>query len=677
MKNKSVLIRIIDVLTILLLLICLAGSVFIGFKYGVAGTHSFGDRIRKILEGGDGTEIIRKWKLILLALIPVLFLVFISAYRLIKKSSDRGKLIIGLVALAVMAVLQLVIAMSVSFIGNHDSYEVMDQALAIASGSQSQVNYSRIFYFQKYSNNNFFILLCVGVFKLARLFGVREYVRFMTVVNIIFMDLGIVFLVWAVRTAKDKTAASYVMLLNAINPLMYLFVGWNYTATMSILPMMASLFLLVLLNYRQMSTKKQMLFCAILGFTAAVSYLIRPTAFFIIVAYLVYRLIRIIGGYFSKKRLALFAASLVVFAVSFTGLGRASRALNPDQSKDFPVAHWIMIGADDNGRAKGNHSAFTKHFHTEEQMKTGDLERIKMINKRRGTKATVLHYMKKPILSWSDGAAEYYERFEIIKGADASVYSALAGEKSPWILVYCQAFRIVTLLLAIAGICVLIRKDDDMLECVVMITLFGAQFFYVIWEGKPAYSLPFIPLLLLQTLPAIERGTLKLKGTKALYAITAAAACVVIICQIPLTGQISTRMVPSVMTSRFRFRHTVKLAEGGELTQDFRPVNDFNRIEFPVHGDMDGYQISLMKDGTSIDGAMVSESDEKKKKICIDVPRQTSGDKYTILIKNDSDQHSSLHLKTSITDALVLYDGETTVNGKSLKDRLLINVTRK
>jgi hypothetical protein len=681
MKNKNILLQLIDILTLLLLFICFAGAVYIGFRHGIAGTHSFGERIAALSGDGKSAGTIRRWKLILAALLPVLILIFISTYRILKNCSDTTRKIICIAAFAVMAALQLFIAFSVSFVGNHDSYEIMDQALAIASGRQSQVDYSRIFYFQKYSNNNFFILLCVGLFKLAMLFGITAYVRFLTVINIICMDLSVLFLVWAVRITRDRTAASYILVLNVLNPLMYLYVGWTYTATMSMLPMMASLFILVLLNYKEMNPKKHLLLCIVLGFVLAVSYLIRPTAFFIAVAYLVYRFIKLISGYFSRKRLALFAAVLIVFAVSFAVLGKASKALNPDQSRDFPVAHWIMIGADDDGRAKGSHSDYTKKFKDKDQMKTGDLAKIKEIDQKRGKKATILHYLKKPILTFSDGTSEYYDRFNIINGTKASVYSALVEGKSPWILVYCQAFRIVTLLFAMAGIWSCIKKDDNLIDSLTAITLFGALLFYIVWEGKPAYSLPFIPLVIHQMLPAVEGGLVdkKIKNSRLLYIVSAAAACIVIAVQVPLLQKMRVQMVPSVMTSRFRFTCAKKISEGNELTQEFSPVNDFNRVEFPVHGKTDGYQISLLKGSETIGDVRISGSDikDKNRLVCLDLPAQSAGDTYTIVIKNCSDKDSSLHVKASITDALELYDGKTIVNGKATKDHMLINVLRK
>ena len=678
MKNRSVLVKIIDVLTIIFLLICLAGALYIGFRHGIAGTHSFGERIVKIMGEAGSAGIIRMWKIVLLALLVVLSVVFLTAYRLINICPNRGKIIICIVSFAVMVVLQLTVALSVSFIGNHDSYEVMDQALAIAQGSQKQVNYGRLFYFQKYSNNNFFILLCVGLFRLARLFGVREYVRFITVINVTFMDLGILFLVWAVRVAKDQTDAAYVLILNVLNPMMYLFVGWNYTATMSMLPMMASLFILVLLNYRKMSTGRQVILCVVFGFVLAVSYLIRPTAFFIAVAYLVYRLIRVICGYFSKKRLALLTMTFVVFGASFAGLNGASEALNPDQSQNFPVAHWLMIGADNDGRASGESSAYTRKFNGREQMKAGDIERIRQINTERGMAATLGHYAKKPVLTWSDGTAEYYDRFNIIKGTDASVYTALAGEKSPLIMVYSQAYRIMILVLSVLGVFVIMRKDDSMLETVVLITLFGAQLFYIIWEGKPAYSLPFIPLLILQGLPAMEHGFAKRDiDIRGLCATAAVSTCIVTICQIPLLGKIPVQMIPSVMTGKFRFTHDAKIEDGESLTQEFTAGNDFNRIEFSLKGKNGGYEICLMSGEKTVDSAVIRETDVhgQKKKICIDVPAQKAGSGYSVCIRNT--EGTELTAKTSITDALELYDGKTTINGKNTKDRLLIDVMRK
>lgn len=72
----------------------------------------------------------------------------------------------------------------------------------------------------------------------------------------------------------------------------------------------------------------------------------------------------------------------------------------------------------------------------------------------------------------------------------------LDSEQTDFMIVYCQAFRLATMLLAAVS---LLSKHGKRLEdplFPVVLTVFGGIVFYLLWEAKAEYSIPFIPILL-------------------------------------------------------------------------------------------------------------------------------------------------------------------------------------
>lgn len=111
-----------------------------------------------------------------------------------------------------------------------------------------------------------------------------------------------------------------------------------------------------------------------------------------------------------------------------------------------------------------------------------------------GISGLARHSLRKLAVTWGDGSARYYLR----TGENDRVQplTLLDSEQTDFMIVYCQAFRLATMLLAAVS---LLSKHGKRLEdplFPVVLTVFGGIVFYLLWEAKAEYSIPFIPILL-------------------------------------------------------------------------------------------------------------------------------------------------------------------------------------
>lgn len=105
-----------------------------------------------------------------------------------------------------------------------------------------------------------------------------------------------------------------------------------------------------------------------------------------------------------------------------------------------------------------------------------------------GISGLTRHSLRKLAVTWGDGSARYFLR----TGENDRVQplTLLDSEQTDFMIVYCQAFRLATMLLAAVS---LLSKHGKRLEdplFPVVLTVFGGIVFYLLWEAKAEYSIP-------------------------------------------------------------------------------------------------------------------------------------------------------------------------------------------
>ena len=182
----------------------------------------------------------------------------------IENLSEKGLRICAIVLLAVLA-LGMIISLTVfrSYPPTTDSDAVLNEALALAKGEETQVDQSA-FYFSIYKNNNLFTLMHVPVFKLMLALGVTDFLLPFTIINALIVYASHIFTYFAAKRLFGGKNAVTVLLICVLNPALYIFIHFIYTNTYSLLPMMMIVWLFSLMKGERRKSRIAV-YCAIIG----------------------------------------------------------------------------------------------------------------------------------------------------------------------------------------------------------------------------------------------------------------------------------------------------------------------------------------------------------------------------------------------------------------------------
>lgn len=763
---------VFSLITACLLGIAFIFSIVIGFGSGLSDVKVPG-LSQRLSDTWSPLEIC----VFLFALILVSAALLILAFTRINHASSKKRLRIFLLLAGVFLLMQLFIVFGLHTIQNTDAFEVQDQALAITKGIHKTVDYTKSSYFRKYGNNDLYLIFCVQVFRFCLFFNIRTYSVVFALLNLAAVDLGIFMTCRTVFLLKGSRAALKVFLLSILNPLNILLLCWPYTCTLSMPLMMLCPWMTAALLKKKSGGGIRFAELLLIGITAVAAYYFRPTAVFPVIALVLCAVCAGIRYAFCRsgssvraprriffaadhtrstetaspsprrilrkpeipaRKLLLIACAVLLMAGTSTAIRNASLRLDPVTETKFPKIYWLMLGASDSGRFTGEEMHYTQRMDTIEEKKAADVEAIRTVLKERGVAGNLKHYLEKTGLTWSDGTAEYSNRTEESENSLSWLYQLLNGPGAGILYLWCQAYRILLLLMAFSGILLQISADrshvrptvssSDVLQKrsaywavrflfqVCVITLLGGFAFYTFWEGKPVYSYPFLPYLILVGSPAWEKACrFYEEGSRNIPASLCRVRGVLTVVLLSVTGiglVQKYRMVeasgiydvPSIVCDSTALPAWVSIPEGQTLAQSFYPSEAFNTIRIRVKSTNNGesgdlYRILVVSGNSDENGnAAAYRSEDILSDSTIDsgqikndtltitfqtvFPRRQEA--FRILITNLSAEgtsadgvQSSVRFGTRLCYVMDEYKGDCVLNGSRHPGDLLIRVSRR
>lgn len=316
------------------------------------------------------------------------------------------------------------------------------------------------------------------------------------------------------------------------------------------------------------------------------------------------------------------ALAVLLMAGTSSAIRSASFRLDPVTDTEFPTVYWLLLGASDTGRVNSRDMNYNRRMYTVEENTETDIAAIREILRDRGMAGNIRHYLEKTGLTWSDGTAEYTTRSTESENSLPWLYQLLNGPGAGIVSLWCQAYRIILLFMAFAGVLIRLisgRKSgragascSEKSECdagasrsensgyadgaagfmfqVSVVTLLGGFIFYTFWEGKPVYSYPFLPFLILVSLPAWEKvcrmqehgyrdaPSSAWTARRIVLAVLLAVTGVGLVQKYFVTAESGFYDVPSIVCDSTALADWVSVPEGRTLTQSFYPSEAFDTI---------------------------------------------------------------------------------------------------
>lgn len=426
---------------------------------------------------------------------------FIGLIKLIDNASKKKMIVLTVVFILFFIIGQSLIVIFVDVLPFTDTMYIEAQALSIGKGLTSVADSN---YFAIYSNNNMLLLIEIIIAKIFGSFG-----RNLVIMNMLCIDLGVFFTCMIAKEVRNNKFALKVLLLSILNPLNYLYVPYVYTTTLSLPFMVGLVYVAILLKKHINNLKKSIILSILLGIVFSLGYLLRPTQIIVLIA------LMLVGIFYFEKKLwkkyiVIFLCVLISISITYFGINRVLNNISVDKTRNLPITHWIMMGLHNSGQWNSYDLGYTLSYDNSQDMKKANIENIKLTLKDYGISGLIELLFKKIDTNWSSGTANYCYRLSYSNSGYRG-YQFLVGEKNHFVLIYCQAFRIVTCLFLIVSIINQLGKKEYDWRFLINVVLLGAFLFYLIWEVKSLYSIPFLPFMILLMTDGIEDFYIKIK----------------------------------------------------------------------------------------------------------------------------------------------------------------------
>ena len=414
----------------------------------------------------------------------VYLLLLIKLYKVIIKLDDKKKKIIVGILLGLQFILLLISAFVISSIPQVDLIHILTEINSL-NDTGSILN---SVYYSVYPNNRFLLIILYG---LQKIIPISNQILF-SLLSTICISVMSLFTYKTVNKVLDLNKGLLSLFICVLSPIFYLYVSYYYTDVL-MLPFASILIYLIVKTKDEKNLKSNVLYGILIGIIAIIGYKIRAVAIFILVAYFVYLI-------FTKKILIVlkkFAPIIIGAILTITCIDTIENKFftNVNVDKEFPMTHWIMMGVNEKSYGYYSQDDYNLSSSASNVSERTDLN-IKEIKNRLsdlGPFGTVKLLVVKLVSVWGKGDYSYQKYLELVNDFNPS-YSYLLEDKNIVINYLLQFSKIVVMFMAIISLINIYKSGK---KSIIAISLFGAVFFYLVWEVCPRYGLSFLPWLIL------------------------------------------------------------------------------------------------------------------------------------------------------------------------------------
>ena len=414
----------------------------------------------------------------------VYLLLLIKLYKIIIKLDDKKKKIIVGILLGLQFILLLISAFVISSIPQVDLIHILTEINSL-NDTGSILN---SVYYSVYPNNRFLLIILYG---LQKIIPISNQILF-SLLSTICISVMSLFTYKTVNKVLNLNKGLLSLFICVLSPIFYLYVSYYYTDVL-MLPFSSILIYLIVKTKDEKNLKSNVLYGLLIGIIAIIGYKIRAVAIFILVAYFVYLI-------FTKKILIVlkkFAPIIIGAILTITCIDTIENKFftNVNVDKEFPMTHWIMMGVNEKSYGYYSQDDYNLSSSASNVSERTDLN-IKEIKNRLsdlGPFGTVKLLVVKLVSVWGKGDYSYQKYLELVNDFNPS-YSYLLEDKNIVINYLLQFSKIVVMFMAIISLINIYKSGK---KSIIAISLFGAVFFYLVWEVCPRYGLSFLPWLIL------------------------------------------------------------------------------------------------------------------------------------------------------------------------------------
>lgn len=444
--------------------------------------------------------------------------------------------------------------------------------LHILTGINSLNNTSTIInneYFSIYPNNKFLFMILYYLQILLPNYS-RIIFNIFSSLNITIMSL---YIYKSINIISNKNNALLGLIIIVTQPIFYLYASYCYTDVF-VLPFTTILFYLIIKTIKTNKSNKSILYSILIGILSIIGYKIRAIAIFVLIAYFVYLI-------FNKciksqiKNIFIIFISLIL-TLSLINISENKFFKLNDNSKEFPLTHWIMMGSNEEKNGFYNQSDYLLSYNTKNIKERKELN--KKVIKERIKKQKVFKNIKLIITKictvWSRGDYSYQKYLELVNNYNFA-YKYVIEDKNIIINYLLQINKISIIILSIIS---LIKIYKSKKISILSITLFGSIIFYLIWEVCPRYGLSFLPWLIIISSYSYESIKFKYIQSKNIKYIVLITSLVTLLCFFNKCTNLSYKndLVAKDTTKKIK---EISLNKDNVIEEELLLNNKFNKLK--------------------------------------------------------------------------------------------------
>ena len=619
----------------------------------------------------------------------------LGLFRLINKLSKKGLLIFTIALFVIYGISTVAITYLFPTIPMTDSFYVHDQAIGMAHGTTNIIDGSTE-YFRKYSNNNPIIILLYFIYKIAYSIGITDLIQVGRLFNACCITGSLVLFYLAInKLSNNKTTGAKFVLLNLLFVPMIFMTSWVYTATIC-LPFIGGIMLCGANLIKNQSKKSIIINSAIIGVLSIVGYNIRPVVLILSISGFICLFLWTVKD---KKRFVKSALMVGICAVFALGSFVTTKAINnhyyTGSDGNFPLTHWVAMGLTENGMYDAKLVEENMHLHSTDEIKANVKRHIKERLNNYNVGSFINHLYIKNGSIWAVGSLEYQLRLSGSANYH-SISKYLYGSKSDFLCLYTQMLWLSLHILLLIYLIRFIFSKENKYGLIQILTLLGGYGFYMIWEVKSAYAVPFVPFIIgMATLGgesienAFAMSKAKVKNT---VRISYSAVAIFSIVLMFIGAPFFTDNVMKVSDKKLMVKSThncliKKIATRKRtVTQEFYTKEKFNRVYLNVacrnnlSVSNSKYKITLKNGKNKTIATKLVDSKNYTKRISdikLELPKKytpSGEEKFKITVKGISGTIEAFNFGYSHGDDIDPIRGNLRNNGKLVKGDLRLTV---
>lgn len=451
------------------------------------------------------TSVSSSFIIILGTIIYLLFLVFV--YRKIEKFQPKTHDKIALVITCLSFILLALWSLTHQPLPHYDLYHIIDKIKILFHNNTHIIG--EHFYFSKYPHQIPIFILTYFVEYIGKIIFNAPDVT-MIVFNCFMIALSFYFVYKIIKELANSKLGIIGLILCVLYIDYYLLGGYYYTDILCVPYATIGFYFLIKAN--KLEGLKKFISLILGGILFGIATKMRVVASFLFIGYLIVCIyIYIING----KKLGKFKEFIkngFIPVIAFFSIFLLHNILvnqyfkiEINKEATYPVTHFIMMGL--NTDTFGNYSDIDDSFTYNSKNKTQDTkevikERIKDIN--------LDFYINKFASNWTIGKHTNIGIYHNVSTVDDS-YAFLTGYNMIFIQILSQITLLTIYLLFLLTIIKEAKNKKVSMTSTLIITIFGAILFYLIWEANGRYSFSFLEWIIIGAALSFEEVNIYLK----------------------------------------------------------------------------------------------------------------------------------------------------------------------